>query len=131
MFLTAAVVRVAAFDPCITSDVGVRCTDGAYEITVRSQPAEPDAEAARVARFLDLLDWPRCSFDTAWLDGERGWQAQCDDGERAWVGRWWILDGETMSQAVAGPLPGIHTAAEHWFDRLAFPDRAVAAPRLR
>ena len=127
-----AVVWADVPGPCRVSERGVRCTEGAYEVNVRTAPIEPSSTgAAHVDRFLDLFDWPRCSFDAAWLDGERGWQASCDDGERAWIGRWWVVDDAVWSQTVAGPRAGIEAAAVHWFARVGFPGKVITAPRLR
>lgn len=124
---------VSGTEPCRQWATGIRCTEGPYEITVRARPIrEGSTEAsARVGRFLQLLDWPSCRFEPAWLDGERGHQAVCTNGEHAWIGRWWVIDGVVLTQVVTGPAPGLAPVAERWFPRVGFAAGEVRAPRPR
>lgn len=118
-------------ETCRQWATGVRCGDAGFEVTVRAQPVRADKSeaSARIGRFLQMLDWPRCRFEPAWLDGERGTQATCSNGEQAWIGRWWVIDGVVLTQAISGPAAGLLPAAERWFPRVGFARGPVRAPR--
>ena len=118
-------------ETCRQWDSGIRCTDAGFEITVRARPVPTDKSeaSARVGRFLQMLDWPVCRFEPAWLDGERGTQATCSNGEQAWIGRWWVIDGVVLTQAISGPAPGLLPAADRWFRQVRFVRGPVRAPR--
>lgn len=142
MLVTAAVVWANApgevvlgpgTEHCRTWATGVRCTLGPYEVNARARPIRNGSSeaSARVGRFLQLLDWPSCRVDPAWLDGERGYQAVCTNGEHAWIGRWWVVDGLVLSQAVSGPAHRLVQEAGPWFERVGFARGQVRAPQLR
>lgn len=116
---------------CRRWETGVRCTEGPFEVNLRVRPVRAGSSeaSARVGRFLQMLDWPRCRFDPAWLDGIRGHQAVCTNGEHAWVGRWWVVDGVVLTQAVSGPQEELATVAERWLRRVGFGRGPVQAPR--
>lgn len=125
-----APVHIQAPERCRRWTGGARCLDGRYEITTRVVTLRPGAteRSATIGRFLDLLDWPRCRFMPALLDGTEGIQARCDDGDQAWISRWWIVDGLVLSQAIAGPAANIDDAADQWFRQVGFVDRPISAP---